>query len=71
MGDERKKLHNADTLDKVMGTQVDIFQLLNIFGEQAMRAMPLRSKKEIERLRNDIIDDESAKASIFQIGTVS
>ncbi|RCN39101.1 hypothetical protein ANCCAN_14974 [Ancylostoma caninum] len=66
-----EQLNDADMLDEVMGTQVDIAQLLNIFSEHALRAMPLRSKRDTEKLRNDIIDAESAKASIFSIGAVS
>ncbi|KAL6731135.1 hypothetical protein Aduo_002038 [Ancylostoma duodenale] len=67
-------IHNAlfeDMLDEVMGTQVDISQLLNIFSEHALRAMPPRSKRDTEKLRSDITDAEGAEASIFSIGAVS
>ncbi|RCN38910.1 hypothetical protein ANCCAN_15137 [Ancylostoma caninum] len=65
------QLNDADMLDEVMGTQVDISQLLNIFSKHALRAMPLRSKRDTEKLRNDLLDGESAKASIFSIVAVS
>ncbi|RCN37157.1 hypothetical protein ANCCAN_16947 [Ancylostoma caninum] len=65
------QLNDADMLDEVMGTHFDIAQLLNIFSEHALKAMPLRSKRDTEKLRNDIIDAESAKASIFSIDAMS
>ncbi|KAL6732178.1 hypothetical protein Aduo_002965 [Ancylostoma duodenale] len=62
------KLDDATKIEEIMGTQVDMVQILNIFSEQAMKALPARSKNDVDKHRKDIVDTKSAKASIFNIG---
>ncbi|CAJ0596987.1 unnamed protein product [Cylicocyclus nassatus] len=62
-----EKLREANTLRNVIGTQVDVEALLNVFGEQPLRG-PLRGKADLENIRNDIIAVEKAKAKIFTTG---
>ncbi|CAJ0597343.1 unnamed protein product [Cylicocyclus nassatus] len=63
-----KKKLNASSLTNIMGTEAEVETLLNVFSEQAVKG-PLRSESDIERVRQDIVAEERAKAQIFSIGT--
>ncbi|CAJ0589710.1 unnamed protein product [Cylicocyclus nassatus] len=65
-----KNLGDANSLRNLIGPAIEVDTLLNVFGDQAIRAT-LHSKSDIEDFRKDLIAVEKDKAAIFSIGIVN
>ncbi|CAJ0599543.1 unnamed protein product [Cylicocyclus nassatus] len=65
-----KNLGDANSLRNLIGPAIEVDILLNVFGDQAIRAT-LHSKSDIEDFRKDLIAVEKDKAAIFSIGIVN